>query len=392
MPYQYAPPATSSGSTASDTTDLGFEPASGSFAPGPVPPVTAPAGETTYASGPTASEQAYGDAFSPWSEGGGGKIEGEAPPPEIPSWYQHQSKSGDAGGELQGTIYFGTDDANLTPDDKKALDDLAQRWRKELESGDYELDLRGFADQRMDDEYNFDLGARRAGKVHEYLMGKVPGMSPEDATYTTEGERPSSNHPDDLARNRRVEVRIRRKDRGHFPLPPIGGPEPGGPAWSPPEDWSTRWEITIEGSAGAGLLFGIEGASMLIKNLDTMEEQRFLYTGGSFGVSALPVSASGKSGPFQFETSAPVPIEVFAANDNAHLQLQATTDPATAAIIRAVEDTAGIELGNALSGEVWVLTGPRKAGADVVILNTSGLGNSTPQLQAGASMGPTFGT
>jgi outer membrane protein OmpA-like peptidoglycan-associated protein len=312
-----------------------------------------------------------------WMGDGGGSISDPAPPPDIPKWYQHQS-TGQPKNGAEATIYFGTDDAFLTSSDLEALDEFTERWGDLLQSGDYELDIIGYADERFTDEYNENLAALRAGTVFEDLTKRLPGGMPEGSSYRSMGEVPSSQHPDDLARNRRVEIRIRAREKIDFPLPEIDPPTPQ-PGWTPPADWSTEWEVLIEGGGNAGELISGDVASLKITNLKTGETERFIYTGVGIGASAAPVQVSGSSGPFRFNTSAPVPIRVFASVDNAHFNIGANAPP-------SVLDAFGLP--NGLQGEVWMFTGPRAGGADVVFLNTSGLSSASPNAGVSGTMGP----
>lgn len=333
-------------------------------------------------------------------------VSGSAPPasPQIPSWYQHQSNANKEG-EIEARIYFGTDSAELTPDDLAAIEELVKRWDGQLQSGDWELEVLGYADQRHTEAHNFHLSAKRAAKVKDAIEQRLTKGLPSHAEHFGEGETPSSNNPDDLARSRRVEIRVRRRATATAePAQPEkkqpwpGMWTPAGPQWEPgpeppsytvPPDYSTEWELNVEGSVGAGLaVVGGEVASLKITNLKTNQAERFVFTGGGLGVSAVPIGGSGKGGPFRFTTSAPVPTKAFGESiDNWHIQAAAGA-PGMAELCVLLQQ-AGLNIdANTISGELWILTGPRKYGANVVFINASGLGMASPNAQVGGSMGP----
>jgi outer membrane protein OmpA-like peptidoglycan-associated protein len=361
--------------------------AAGAWAGGPVPAV----GETGTAGAPgaatrTASEQAYDDAFAAPGEDGGGGISGPEPPPEVPKWYQHKSTAVPRG-DAKATIYFGTDQDTLTPDDLAAIDQLAEDWADILQSGDWQVEVLGYADERADEEYNDDLAARRAAKVFEELG--VRGVLPEGSGFATMGEQASSPHPDDLARQRRVEIRIvpkREEDPDKdFPLPPIpgrgGGPDPL-PPWAPPADWSTEWQMIIHGSANAShSVVGGEVVRLTIENLKTNEKLDLTYIGGGLDKSLAPIGTAGPGGPYPFETSKPVPISAFRLSwGNVHAQLGAS-----ASIPLPLEE---FDLPNGVSGEVWILRGPEQLGADTIVIPGGGAGNASPNVGGAATIGP----
>jgi peptidoglycan-associated lipoprotein len=62
-------------------------------------------------------------------------------------------------------LYFDFDKADLTESDKKALD-----WN--VSQNPFEISIEGHCDIRGSDEYNMDLGMRRAVVVKEYMVAK----------------------------------------------------------------------------------------------------------------------------------------------------------------------------------------------------------------------------
>ena len=101
-------------------------------------------------------------------------------------------------------VYFDFDDATLTPQARKQLDDNFQclqqnQFRRAL--------ISGHTDERGTTEYNLALGERRADAVKKYLTGL--GADPRKLKAISYGkERPADPGHDDpaYARNRRVEI------------------------------------------------------------------------------------------------------------------------------------------------------------------------------------------
>jgi peptidoglycan-associated lipoprotein len=101
-------------------------------------------------------------------------------------------------------VYFGFDEATLSPEARKALDDDWQcLQRAELRR----VLLAGHTDERGTTEYNVALGMRRADAVKRYLAGL--GAEAKRLKAISYGkERPADPAHDDAAwaRNRRVEL------------------------------------------------------------------------------------------------------------------------------------------------------------------------------------------
>ncbi len=321
-------------------------------------------------------------------ESGKGAVSGTAPP-EVPKWYQLRSTN-EEHNSSKATIYFGTDDDGFTPDDLATIENFVKDYGDLLQSGEYELEVRGYADQRADADYNLNLSGRRASRVFDELGKRLPGGMPDDSTYNSIGEIPSSNNPDDLARNRRVEIHLRKHEGPPpVPMPNLDPPKPD-PGYELPPDWSTDWSLTVNSDYGGGEIWAVEGASLTVKNLKNGEEQSFIYAGVGAAASLAPVSATGKSGPVVFHTSKPVSIHMFAADANAHVQIGANVDDSSAAPVKLALHAAGIDLPNGVSGEVWILGGPAQALlADYVVVPMGGLGTGTPNVGVQGTIGPT---
>jgi len=101
-------------------------------------------------------------------------------------------------------VYFGFDDATLTPEGRKALDDDFQC----LQRAQFRLAIvSGHCDERGTTEYNLALGMRRADAVKRYLAGL--GLDSKRLKAVSYGkERPADPGHDEAAwsRNRRVEL------------------------------------------------------------------------------------------------------------------------------------------------------------------------------------------
>jgi OmpA-OmpF porin, OOP family len=104
---------------------------------------------------------------------------------------------------LQG-VNFQFDEAGLTPPALGTLDEVAGRLR---EHGDVSVLIEGHTDAFGDDEYNMELGRRRAEAVREHLVKR--GVRPQDVTIVSRGEdQPvaSNASEDGRAMNRRTEI------------------------------------------------------------------------------------------------------------------------------------------------------------------------------------------
>jgi peptidoglycan-associated lipoprotein len=101
-------------------------------------------------------------------------------------------------------VYFGFDDATLSPEARKQLDDDFQCLQR---SEFRRAILSGHTDERGTTEYNLALGMRRADAVKRYLSGL--GIDPKRLKAISYGkERPADPGHDEAAwsKNRRVEV------------------------------------------------------------------------------------------------------------------------------------------------------------------------------------------
>lgn len=189
--------------------------------------------------------RAVSDLFGAWDGGsaetGGqdGAVQDGPPssgyfegPAQAPPWYQHQSNATEIG-VVKATIYFATDESGMTADDLAAIEEVVNRYRRQIESGAFDIEIVGFADQRADDVYNKKLADRRADTVCQELDARLSNGLPADTWCHSEGELPSSNQIDDLARNRRVEIRLRER---MAPPPPEPEPEPPPPEPPVPQD------------------------------------------------------------------------------------------------------------------------------------------------------------
>ncbi len=317
------------------------------------------------------TQRNFDDAFESW-DGGGGSTEGAGGGGQSSAGgpgYQLASDNNERG-PIKASIYFPTDGDTLSPDDYAAIDRVIERYGAEIDGGNYRIEIIGYADQRADNGYNLDLANRRGDGVGYELGQRLRNGLPADTYCEAVGEVPSGSSADALARNRRVEIRLFPSQAPPpYPMPPLDPPQPKEPGWKAPPDWGTEWELYVDmGVGGGGRFVGLDIALLTIKNLKTGEAGSFTYTGISLGLSLLPVGAS-VGGPYPFKTSSPVALKHFPSHDTAHGQ-------------------AGAAAGKGIAAEVWVLTGPRKAGADVVYVDCSGTGVATANIGGSGSMGP----
>jgi peptidoglycan-associated lipoprotein len=103
-----------------------------------------------------------------------------------------------------GAVYFGFDDATLTPEARQTLSD---GWQCLQQNSYRRVLLRGHTDERGTTEYNLALGERRADAVKKYLVG-LGAESRRLKALSYGKERPFDAGHDDAAwaRNRRVEL------------------------------------------------------------------------------------------------------------------------------------------------------------------------------------------
>jgi len=101
-------------------------------------------------------------------------------------------------------VYFGFDDASLTPEARNTLDADRQCLRQR---GDPPVTVAGHTDERGTTEYNLALGQRRAESVRKYLTGL--GADGSKIRVVSHGkERPADPGHDESAwaKNRRAEI------------------------------------------------------------------------------------------------------------------------------------------------------------------------------------------
>lgn len=108
---------------------------------------------------------------------------------------------------LEGRVVeFVTDRAELTPDSRRLLDEMAAVLRQ---YPDANISIDGHTDSRGRDAYNLELSQRRANAIRSYLTGL--GIAAERLTATGYGEtRPirTNDTPAGRAANRRVEFHV----------------------------------------------------------------------------------------------------------------------------------------------------------------------------------------
>ncbi|MEE3717209.1 OmpA family protein [Tumidithrix elongata RA019] len=101
-------------------------------------------------------------------------------------------------------IHFALDRDEIGPASAKVLDRIAEVLQQ---YATIVIDLEGHTDPRAGDDYNLDLGLRRARSARNYLLRR--GVAPERMTIRTQGERQPATQGNtvlDYARDRRVEV------------------------------------------------------------------------------------------------------------------------------------------------------------------------------------------
>ncbi|HVJ19394.1 MAG TPA: OmpA family protein [Polyangiaceae bacterium] len=101
---------------------------------------------------------------------------------------------------------FDYDEADLSPSDEEMLSALATCLGQGGLAGQG-IRIVGHADPRGSDQYNMDLGMRRAVAVREYLFER--GVSPGSIVIKSEGERDAAGKNEEgWAVDRRVEIEI----------------------------------------------------------------------------------------------------------------------------------------------------------------------------------------
>jgi OOP family OmpA-OmpF porin len=125
------------------------------------------------------------------------------PPPEFEATAAPEPTEQPASSERQEPIdpedqvLFGFDSAELAPQSRPVLDDVASWLRADPSR---QLLIRGHADPAGPDAYNLDLSARRAETVAAYLEQR--GVSRDQVAITAVGELDAQIEP--AAGNRRV--------------------------------------------------------------------------------------------------------------------------------------------------------------------------------------------
>ncbi|MEA3277785.1 MAG: OmpA family protein [Pseudomonadota bacterium] len=102
---------------------------------------------------------------------------------------------------------FDFNKSTLKPEMKRALDDLARRVK--ATSGEEQLTIIGHTDSVGSEQYNYELGLRRAAASKNYLVN-VGGLNPARIRTESAGERDpvATNETEQgRAKNRRIEVR-----------------------------------------------------------------------------------------------------------------------------------------------------------------------------------------
>jgi outer membrane protein OmpA-like peptidoglycan-associated protein len=121
---------------------------------------------------------------------------------------------------LRTDVLFAFDQATLSPKAASILRDVAQETRERADPARPPIEIEGHTDSKGEDAYNQRLSERRAKAVRDYLA-RILGV---DYTYRATGkgehepiaknERPDGgDNPEGRARNRRVEISYKVKNR-----------------------------------------------------------------------------------------------------------------------------------------------------------------------------------
>ena len=104
-------------------------------------------------------------------------------------------------------VGFEFDDWRLSPEAQSTLDQMAGQIGSHP---GYILEIRGYADARGTDRYNYRLGRERADEVYRYLMTRHSIPSTRVATVSFGEESPIADNESSEGRsqNRRVQVRL----------------------------------------------------------------------------------------------------------------------------------------------------------------------------------------
>jgi outer membrane protein OmpA-like peptidoglycan-associated protein len=104
-------------------------------------------------------------------------------------------------------VMFEFDDWRLSPEAQSTLDQMAGQLGTHK---GYIIEIRGYADARGTDRYNYRLGRERADEVFRYLMTRHSVPSTRVATMSFGEESPLADNETSEGRsqNRRVQVRL----------------------------------------------------------------------------------------------------------------------------------------------------------------------------------------
>jgi len=104
-------------------------------------------------------------------------------------------------------VGFEFDDWRLSPDAQTTLDGMAGQLSAHP---GYVLEIRGYADARGTDRYNYRLGRERADEVYRYLMTRhaVPSNRVATVSFGEESPVADNSSSEGRAQNRRVQVRL----------------------------------------------------------------------------------------------------------------------------------------------------------------------------------------
>ena len=112
--------------------------------------------------------------------------------------------------QIPNRVHFALDQDFISPESSRVLDRIAAVL---IQNPGIQIDLEGHTDPRASDDYNQDLGMRRARNVRRYLQSK--GIDLTRMTLRSQGETrrvSRGNSPLDTARDRRVELIYRNSD------------------------------------------------------------------------------------------------------------------------------------------------------------------------------------
>jgi len=106
-------------------------------------------------------------------------------------------------------IYFYYDSAALTNDAKAVLRQKAERLKSFTQ---FRMTIAGYCDERGTDEYNLDLGARRAKAAYDYLRSLgVVSVQLETVSYGNRNPAFPGNDENAWSRNRRCEFTVNKR-------------------------------------------------------------------------------------------------------------------------------------------------------------------------------------